>query len=169
MEPYRHTQIGYVIIGSLSAGILMVFALMFNQGRNGILISTLFMLAIGIVLFASLTVEVKNGTLKSHFGPGLIRKSIPLAEVEACRVVRNPWYYGWGIHWTPDGWLYNVSGTGAVEITLRGGGKFRLGTDEPEALCQAIRRSLAEHSAGSSGRSGLVKSERMDRAVEPLD
>jgi hypothetical protein len=56
--------------------------------------------------------------------------------------VRNPWYYGWGIRITPDGLLYNVSGTRAVEITLTDGSKLRLGTDEPEALCQAIRSWL---------------------------
>ena len=131
---YKHTQIGYTIIAGLSAGILIVVLLLLNQDHNWVLLSVLLILVIAVVLFPSLTIEVKNGTLKISFGPGLISKTVHLADVEGCEVVRNPWYYGWGIHWTPQGWLYNVSGNAAVEITLRDGRKFRLGTDEPEAL-----------------------------------
>jgi hypothetical protein len=35
--------------------------------------------------------------------------------------------------------LYNVSGTDAVEIELRSGRRFRIGTDEPKVLAQAIQ------------------------------
>jgi hypothetical protein len=45
---------------------------------------------------------------------------------------------------TPHGWLYNVAGRGAVEITLKGGRRFRIGTDEPERLCYAIQQAVAE-------------------------
>jgi hypothetical protein len=38
--------------------------------------------------------------------------------------------------------LYNVSGTGAVEIKLRSGQRFRVGSDEPEALAQALRMAI---------------------------
>jgi hypothetical protein len=50
-----------------------------------------------------------------------------------------------GIHLTPYGWLYNVSGLDAVAIRLRNGRKFALGTDDPYRLTAAIRRfSFAE-------------------------
>ena len=39
---------------------------------------------------------------------------------------------------TPHGWLYNVSGWEAVEITLPSGKRFRLGTDEPRRLEQVL-------------------------------
>ncbi|MBS1223341.1 MAG: hypothetical protein H6R24_19, partial [Proteobacteria bacterium] len=55
------------------------------------------------------------------------------------RPVRNSWLYGWGIHRTPHGWLYNVSGWEAVEITLASGKRLRLGTDEPGQLTQVLR------------------------------
>jgi hypothetical protein len=47
-----------------------------------------------------------------------------------------------GIHLTPCGWLYNVSGFDAVAITLRDGRKFALGTDDPHGLVAAIRDSI---------------------------
>jgi hypothetical protein len=55
--------------------------------------------------------------------------------------VTNPWYYGLGIHWTPHGILYNVSGFSAVEVRLFPGTTFRVGTDEPDQLCAAIRQA----------------------------
>jgi len=52
--------------------------------------------------------------------------------------VTNPWWYGWGIHLTPSGWLYNVGGARAVQLDLHNGRSLRVGTDEPERLCEAI-------------------------------
>ncbi|MBK9953017.1 MAG: hypothetical protein IPP10_16520, partial [Candidatus Competibacteraceae bacterium] len=72
-------------------------------------------------------------------GIGLIRKSIPLAEIVEVKPVRNSWLHGWGDSLDAPGWLYNVSGWEAVEITLRSGKRFRLGTDEPQKLARAIQ------------------------------
>ena len=58
--------------------------------------------------------------------------------------VRNSWIHGWGIHRTPHGWLYNVSGWEAVEIALTSGKRFRLGTDEPQQLTQALLAATRE-------------------------
>jgi hypothetical protein len=49
---------------------------------------------------------------------------------------------GWGIHWSRFGWLYNVSGYGAVAVTLRNGKRFALGSDEPQTLSSLIRETL---------------------------
>lgn len=92
-----------------------------------------------LFLFYALTVEIQNNIITCSFGIGLIRKSIPLSEVQAVRAVQNPWYAGWGIRWIPGQyWLWNVSGFRAVELTMKDGKRFRIGTDEPEALVHAI-------------------------------
>ena len=49
---------------------------------------------------------------------------------------------GWGIRLIPNGWLWNVSGLGAVELSLVNGQRFRIGTDEPEQLATAIQGAL---------------------------
>jgi hypothetical protein len=59
-----------------------------------------------------------------------------------CEPIRIRWWYGWGIHVTPCGWLYNVSGFDAVAITLRDGRKFALGTDDPQELTAGIRDAI---------------------------
>ncbi|GAI51787.1 unnamed protein product [marine sediment metagenome] len=69
-------------------------------------------------------------------------KRFKLNEIESCQVVKNHWYYGWGIRLTPHGVLYNVSGFDAVEIKLRTGKKFRIGTDVPQELEEAIRQAI---------------------------
>jgi len=89
-------------------------------------------------VFATLTVEIRDGFLKFRFGLGLIRKKLKIVEIESCEIARNPWYYGWGIHATGKGWVYNVSGFEAVEIFMNDGRRLRLGTDEPELLRKAI-------------------------------
>ena len=37
-------------------------------------------------------------------------------------------------------WLYNVSGFDAVELRLKSGDVYRLGTDDPEGLSAALKR-----------------------------
>jgi len=100
---------------------------------------------VGVVmwLFHSLAVEVDADAVRLAFGPGLLRKRIPMAEVHAVRVVRNPWWSGWGIRWMPGRWtMWNVSGFDAVELDLEGGKRFRVGTDQPHALARAIERAV---------------------------
>jgi hypothetical protein len=138
MSYYRHTQIGAIMLGMLGAGMLVLGAILLAGGRAEPLLAVLALLAVIAVLFASLTIEIQGGVLTLRFGPGLIRKRVPLATIRSCEIVQNPWWYGWGIRLTPRGWLYNVSGFAAVELTLQNGQRLRIGTDEPERLCQAI-------------------------------
>ncbi len=89
-------------------------------------------------MFSSLTVAIEK-TLTCRFGVGLIRKTIPLSDVDHVRAVLNSWLVGWGIRWIPGRyWVWNVSGLRAVELIMKDGTRFRIGTDEPEALVQAI-------------------------------
>ena len=78
-------------------------------------------LAVAGFLFGSLTVEVCDSRLQFWFGSGSIRRSYEIADIANVETVRNPWYYCWGIHYTPHGWLYNISGYCAVELTLKSG------------------------------------------------
>ena len=77
-----------------------------------------------------------------RFGIRLIRKWFKLNEIESCQIVKDPWYYGWGIRLTPRGWLFRVSGFNAVEIKFRKGKRFRIGTDVPQELEEAIRQTI---------------------------
>jgi hypothetical protein len=101
------------------------------------------LLVVIAVLFSSLTVVVTDGELCFHFGPGFWRKRVALSEVKAATPTQSSWWEGWGIRFTPRGMLYNVSGTNAVEIELRSGRRFRIGTDDPEGLVQALESGIS--------------------------
>ena len=58
--------------------------------------------------------------------------------IEAASHVTVPWLAGWGIRLTPQGWLYNAWGRGAIELRFAGGRRFTIGTNEPETLLAAI-------------------------------
>ena len=78
-----------------------------------------------------------------HLDPALFTKRVRLAEIVGCEPIRIRWWYGWGIHLTPYGCLYNVSGFDAVAITLRDGRNFALGTADPHGLTTAIRGGIS--------------------------
>ena len=141
---YKHTQIGYLIIFVLFAATVFVAitGIAAPSDRGVLVIDGIIelILLICAIVFSKLTIKVGEATLHACFGIGLICKKVPLSEILGCESIRIRWWYGWGIHLTPYGWLYNVSGLDAVAITLRDGRKFALGTDDPEGLVTAIRR-----------------------------
>ena len=106
------------------------------------------LIAVGLVLcvvgvgFSQLTVSVFPTSITVRFGLGIIRRTIALADVAECAPVRNSWASGWGIRLIPGGWMWNVAGLDAVELRFKSGGKFRIGTDDPEGLTAAIRWRL---------------------------
>ena len=71
--------------------------------------------------YIPLTVEVARGYLVIRFGVGLVRKRWPLKEIESVEIVRNRWWYGWGIRRVPGAWMFNVSVLDAVEQGAVGG------------------------------------------------
>jgi len=137
---YRHTQFGNVIVIGLLAPIVAGSLVSLYLGIfTPTLFAILAVLAIFLALFYSLSVEISDNVLVCRFGIGLIRKEISLSDIQEVRAVKNPWFSGWGIRWMPGQyWMWNVSGYRAVELLLKNGSRFRIGTDEPEALVQAI-------------------------------
>ena len=103
------------------------------------LIAVLAILVVCTILFASLTIRITETELRWHFGPCLIRKKVALADIQLAEIITIKFIYGWGIHLTPQGWLYNVSGFKTVDFKLKNGKQFVLGTDEPEKLHEAIK------------------------------
>ncbi len=77
------------------------------------------LLILAIIFFGTLTVEMDEEFVRLRFDIGWIEKKINLADVNGQRIIRNKWYYGWGIRYTPHGVLYNVSGLETVEVQLK--------------------------------------------------
>ena len=136
---YQHTQSGTVTRLATLGGLAVASFLLVRIGARPVLWALLIVALLGVLAMSSLTVEVDQERFKFWFGPGWLGRSFPLRDIRAWTAVRNPWWYGWGIHLTPRGWLYNVGGREAVELELADGGRVRVGTDEPERLCETLR------------------------------
>lgn len=141
MRVYRHTQPGTPVLVVAGGVFLLLVALVTTIAAHPIAMAVVFLLLLCLVLFNSLTVEVTDAAVRVRFGPGPIGRSFRLSDIGQVRTVRNPWYYGWGIRWFPHGWLFNVSGFDAVELTMLDGRVFRIGTDQPRELLAAIERA----------------------------
>jgi hypothetical protein len=99
-------------------------------------------LSLGLaVAFSSLTVTVRDGQFSGWFGPGVIKRTVPLSAIAHVEPVTTTIWNGWGIHLTARGWLYNIAGRKAVFVTMRDGKRFLVGTDEPERLTAALLSS----------------------------
>jgi len=145
MIAYRNSQMGYLIIALVVAAMILIFAVTpieeIGLGHYLLLLG----LIISLVLFYKLNVVVDHGVIVCSFGQGMISKTIRVAELSSCRVVKVPWYYGWGIRLTPKGWMYNVSGAEAVEVTYKSGKRFTIGSNEAESLCEAIQDEIKKY------------------------
>jgi len=139
---YRHTQPGTLILSILIPLVLFTLVLAFTLAFLWYTLVIAAFFAVVTLMFCSLTVSVDRDSIRLRFGVGPIRKSFRLSEVQSATVVRNRWYWGWGIRYYFRGWLYNVSGLDAVEIAMTDGRLYRIGTDEPQALQQAIETAL---------------------------
>lgn len=151
MNSYKHTQIGYLmIVITLVVLVLFVWAQItsraeppsYDSGANFAVTAIMVLILFVLVSFSTLTVIIEEQFLKIRFGWGIFRKKFPLTEIVGVRKVKNHWYYGWGIRfWLwPRCWIFNVSGFDAVEITMKNGNVYRIGTDEPEKLEVFIRQ-----------------------------
>lgn len=147
MREYKHTQVGYIHVIAYSAIMLFLACINIVTGFEPFTLIPAMVMLILMALFSVLTVRIGNGVVTVQFGVGVIRKRIQLSDVESYAKVRNPWYYGWGIRYTPRGWLYNIFGFSAIELLMRNGKTCRIGTDDPEGLAQALGEALDEASA----------------------
>jgi len=146
---YKHTQIGYLTIFVTAAvfGLFSWTQMMaraeppsVNSGSNLLVTAIMVFVLLLLVSFWTLNVEITQEKILIKFGYGIVRTSFNLSDVVSAKSVKNKWYFGWGVRrwFWPKMWIYNVSGFDAVEIVLKNGNIYRIGTDEPEKLERAI-------------------------------
>lgn len=144
MKPsYEHTQIGYLTITAIGTTMLFLIVLMVVSEINWIAVIVLLILGIALLLFATLNTTINEDVLEIHFGIGIIRKKITLKDIQCAEVIQYPWYYGWGLRYSFRGeWIYSVSGLRAVRFEMKSGEKYIIGTDKPEELACAVRKTI---------------------------
>jgi len=143
---YNHTQKGYLLINISIA--LSIYFFFISKKAEDLKVSLLMLSIVLLVLsFSTLNVRIDHKELKIKFGFGIYRKRFLLKDIKSTSIVKNRWFYGWGIrYWAPKRmWVFNVSGFDAVELNMKDGRTYRIGTDDPKNL----KRHL-NHRAGSA-------------------
>ena len=162
----KYTQKGILSIIVILSSIILCIVLLFITGFEEIItvvILSFCILAfiICLLIFYKLTITVDDTHLTFIMGIGLIRRSYPLSDIESCKPVRNSVLWGIGIRLTSSGWLYNVSGLSAVELSFKNRKtRIRIGTDRPEEVTKAVKEKITDVQAGSfyekSGKHGII-------------
>jgi hypothetical protein len=136
MSAFRRRQIGR---SSLAVSILSILSALITL-QSAPLAALIVVVGAGLMgfVFSSLTIEAREGRLNWWFGFRIWRRELALADIAAVAVKRTPLWYGWGIRKIARGWLYNVSGREAVELTLKDGRRILLGTDRPHQLAAVL-------------------------------
>ena len=151
---YRHTQIGKTAIFVLVWGLIVVLlsAVVSEDGGSAVVAVGFITLVISLVvyLFSRLTVAITAGVVSVSFGFGWPKRTFAITDITGFEQIRNRWYLGWGVRKIPGGWMFNVWGLDAVELTMSSGKKFRIGTDEASDLLAA----LTVHTGLSPGNAG---------------
>ena len=141
---YQHTQTGYYII-YVSLALFLLFGYILSITNFDPFILAIVLLIFFILFsFTTLKVTIDENFLRIKFGYGIFRKKFSLTEIVSARTVKNHWYYGWGIRlWLwPKMLIFNVSGYDAVEIRMKNGKIYRIGTDEPQQLESTILEAI---------------------------
>ena len=101
----------------------------------------LFMIAVALP-FSSLQVLVRDGRLRVKLGGIITVRNVVLADISGVQRFRPPSLGGLGIRWLAEGTLYTVTMGDAVEIRLRDGTRFFVGSDTPDAMCAQIQSAV---------------------------
>jgi hypothetical protein len=169
MKEFKFTQPGTFSVALLLPILILTVVMLILYGFDEpplaiVLIFVIITFIICLLAFYRLTIIISDSRVGFSMGTGLIKKHYPVEDIESCRPVSNPAIYGIGIHWTPDGWLYNVSGRKAIELTFKNRKKIRIGTDRPEEIAALINKMLGNTAINSdrispvesSGKSGMM-------------
>ena len=117
-----------------------------DSGPNFAVSAIMVLILLILASFATLTASIDENYLRIKFGYGIFVRKFALDQIASVQAVKNHWYYGWGMRlWLwPKMWIYNISGFDAVEIIMKNGKVYRVGTDVPEELETAIKQATKE-------------------------
>lgn len=145
MPEYTSKQVAawaFVIAGLVGAVGLALLATFAPAGRPEAIVGVVMLgVALLVANFAVLRVRVSDADVSWSFAR-FIGRRVPLADIRGAEVRHSPWYWGWGIRWTPRGWLWRSHGLDVVWLQLTNGKEIGIGSSDPKRLAHAIRERL---------------------------
>ena len=155
MVKYKFTQFGTFSVITMLPIFIFILIMIFTiglkdpvQGSIFIFVGVTFLIC--LLLFYKLTICIDDTFITLSLGIGLITKKYPLQDIKSCKPVRNSPFDGIGIRMIPNGWLYNVSGLGAVELSFKNKKSVvRIGSNDPGKVSDIINRMINAEQYGS--------------------
>jgi hypothetical protein len=148
MKDYKEFQWAWIIFVFMIPVQIMVAYFYYNDLgdrplETGVFLVINLIILLIYLLFYGLTIKLTTDSIRVSFGIGIISRRIQLGQIKTLEIVKNPWYYGWGIRFIPKGMLYNISGSGGIELTFTHTHRVvRIGTKDPINLKQEIEKRL---------------------------
>lgn len=155
MVKYKFTQFGTFSVITMLPIFIFILIMIFTIGLKDPVQGSIFIFAgvtflICLLLFYKLTICIDDTFITLSLGIGLITKKYRLQDIKSCKPVRNSPFYGIGIRMIPNGWLYNVSGLGAVELSFKNKKSVvRIGSNDPGKVSDIINRMINAEQYGS--------------------
>jgi hypothetical protein len=144
LERYKHTQVGYTILIPIIIFLIFLFiiSVYILNSYQWIGYLAIILIILALVFFITLTVKINGKSVQLSFGIGLVHREFAMDQVKSIKIVKYPWWYGWGVRILPGGRLYNVSGTTAVKLKMKDDKFVMIGTNEPQKLYEALNEIL---------------------------
>ena len=96
-----------------------------------------------LVFFYKLTIVIDDTSISFKLGMGLFGRKYNIDSLKNCRPVRNSIVNGIGVRMLPNGWLYNVSGLKAIELSFKNKKSIvRIGTDKSEEIANIVTKLI---------------------------
>lgn len=119
---YDKSQTATLLLAILSIALVSVTLIYFNGwGSESMPLIVYILITVVIIvimlLFYKLKVKIDSEGIHLIYGVGLICINLKPEEVIKVEPTRMPFYYGYGIRFTPRGMLYNIQGTHVVKLT----------------------------------------------------
>nr|WP_321454276.1 hypothetical protein [uncultured Carboxylicivirga sp.] len=132
---YKSEQIGWAVIFVLLT-IMTILGFSIDQ-NNLVYVATICVIV--LLLTYKLTITIDSNWVRFSMGIGLISGKFAMKDIISCAAV-DYMPLGWGIRFRPGKIIYSVTGSKALELTVRGKNlKIWIGTDDPEILVRIIR------------------------------
>lgn len=104
---YKKSQTGWLIVIIVSPILVfLLFTYLFQWGNNPITLIPFLgisgIMIFVILLFYKLTIRIEGRKIEAIYGIGLIKFTIRIDVLNSVSIIRTPWWYGWGIRFTPN-------------------------------------------------------------------
>jgi hypothetical protein len=167
MGTKRFTQFGTFSVILLLPILTLFIYITWNVGLNSMPSFIIFgtssiVMLISILTFYQLVIEIDRVHISFKLGIGLFSRQYKIDNLNNCKSVTNSVFEGIGIRKISNGWLYNVSGSKAIELTFKDSKKIiRIGTNKPDEISEFIAGFIkksdepVDYTANSKSRKSL--------------